>query len=152
MKLAEALIIRADIQKRIEQLKYRILRSVKVQEGEEPPEDPNALVSELDKLYAELAKMIKCINRTNSSVEFSPGKTLADVLAERDVLSAKRNALDAIAEAAAIRQERYSKSEVKYISTVNIKEIQKDIDQLSKQYRELDSKIQALNWTVDLIE
>lgn len=152
MKLAEALINRADIQKRIEQLKIRIMRSAKVQEGEIPPEDANALIDELEQLYAELAKIVKSINRTNSSVEFCPGKTIADVLAERDAISAKRNALETIVESAAIRQERYSKSEVKFISTINIGEIQKTIDRLSKEFRELDSKIQEKNWTVDIIE
>jgi len=152
MKLAEALIIRADIQKRIEQLKIRIMRSAKVQEGEEPPEDPNELIQELDKLFLELTKIVRSINRTNASVEFSPGRTIADALAERDAISAKRNALECILEAAAIRQERYSKSEVKFVSTINIKEIQKTIDQLSKEYRELDAKIQEKNWTIDLME
>ena len=33
----------------------------------------------------------------------------------------------------------------------NIKEIQKQIDKLSKKYREFDTKIQGLNWTIDLI-
>lgn len=152
MKLAEALIIRADIQKRIEQLKYRIMRSAKVQEGEEPPEDSEELLSELYRLYDELTRIIKSINRTNSSVELGSGKTLGDALAERDRIIDKRNALQSVIEAAAITPERYSKSEIKYISTVNIKELQKNIDQLSKEIRELDSKIQEKNWTVDLIE
>jgi hypothetical protein len=43
MKLAEALILRADLQKRIEQLKQRILNNVMVQEGDEPAEDPSQL-------------------------------------------------------------------------------------------------------------
>lgn len=41
MKLSEALILRSDFQKKNEQIKERLLRSVKVQEGEEPPENPN---------------------------------------------------------------------------------------------------------------
>lgn len=36
MKLAEALSIRADLQKRVGQLKERIKESAKVQEGDEP--------------------------------------------------------------------------------------------------------------------
>ena len=36
MKLAEALNIRADLKKKILQLKERLLRNSKVQEGEEP--------------------------------------------------------------------------------------------------------------------
>jgi hypothetical protein len=36
MKLAEALIQRADYQKRVEQLKQRIVNNAKVQEGNDP--------------------------------------------------------------------------------------------------------------------
>ena len=36
MKLAEALSIRADLQKKVAQLKERIKESAKVQEGDEP--------------------------------------------------------------------------------------------------------------------
>ena len=45
MKLAEALILRADSQKRFEQLKQRVVRSAKVQEGDEPPENPRDLLA-----------------------------------------------------------------------------------------------------------
>ena len=47
MKLAEALIARADYQKRNEQLKRRISLNLKIQEGELPAEDPNAMLAEL---------------------------------------------------------------------------------------------------------
>jgi hypothetical protein len=40
MKLAEALILRADCQKRIAQLKSRLLVNAKVQEGDAPAGDP----------------------------------------------------------------------------------------------------------------
>lgn len=36
VKLAEALILRADYQKRIAQIQPRLIRSTRVQEGEEP--------------------------------------------------------------------------------------------------------------------
>ena len=38
------------------------------------------------------------------------------------------------------------------VSTVNIAEIQKKVDELSKTYREIDSKIQALNWQTEMGE
>jgi hypothetical protein len=41
MKLAEALLRRADCQKCLEQLKARLLRNAKVQEGDDPAEDPS---------------------------------------------------------------------------------------------------------------
>ena len=41
MKLAEALSIRADLQKKVAQLKERIKESAKVQEGDEPCDNVN---------------------------------------------------------------------------------------------------------------
>lgn len=54
MKLAQALILRSDTQKRIEQLKVRLLSNAKTQENESPSEDPKLLLKELDKLTSEL--------------------------------------------------------------------------------------------------
>ncbi|MDJ0705411.1 MAG: DIP1984 family protein [Leptolyngbyaceae cyanobacterium MO_188.B28] len=151
MKLAEALILRADCQKRIVQLQQRLIRSAKIQEGEQPPENPNELITELEAVSAELADLIKRINQTNSQTPFGDG-TLSDVLAERDILRLKRGAYDSLIQAASIRQERYSRSEVRFISTVAIAEIQREVDTLSRDYRELDAQIQALNWQTDVVE
>ena len=123
-----------------------------VQEGDEPPENPQELLEELERVSKELADLIKRINRTNSMTVFHGGTTLADALAERDVILLRREAYNQIAQNAAVRQDRYSKSEVKYRSTVNVQEIQRRVDELSKAARELDSRIQELNWKVDLAE
>lgn len=154
MKLAEALILRADCQKRLEQLKARIVRSAKVQEGDAPPENPQELITELERTASELMDLIKRINRTNSTTRFdaeSDGRTLSDVLAERDVLAMRRAAYNGLAEAAAVTQNLYSRSEVKFVSTVNVAEVQKRTDDLAKQYRELDARIQEANWKTDLL-
>jgi 3-phosphoglycerate kinase len=50
MKLAEALILRSDYQKRVEQLKQRLLQNVRIQEGDEPNEEPKVLKEELAEL------------------------------------------------------------------------------------------------------
>ena len=47
MKLAEALSRRKDLQKRIAQLRSRIAANVRVQEGEQPLENPAELRIEL---------------------------------------------------------------------------------------------------------
>ena len=44
MKLAEALQERADLNRRIEQLRYRLGNNALMQEGEKPAEDPAALL------------------------------------------------------------------------------------------------------------
>jgi hypothetical protein len=151
MKLAEALILRADCQKRIAQLQQRLIRSAKVQEGEQPPEAPQELLAELEAATAELTSLIQRINRTNSLTPLQE-KTLSDALAERDVLQLKRQAYERVMQEASIRQDRYSRSEVRFVSTVDIAQIQGTSDNLARDYRILDSQIQAQNWQTDLIE
>ena len=48
MKLAEALQERADLNRKIQQLRNRLSLNVLTQEGERPSEDPNELLKELD--------------------------------------------------------------------------------------------------------
>ncbi|MBC7924923.1 MAG: DIP1984 family protein, partial [Bryobacteraceae bacterium] len=84
MKIAEALALRADLQRRLEQLKQRLVKNARVQEGDIPEEDPVELQSELEKSAQELKVLIQRINRTNAASRFGTG-TLADSLAERDV-------------------------------------------------------------------
>ena len=149
MKLAEALILRADYQKRFAQLKSRLLANAKVQEGDRAAENPRDLSAELEKVAEQLAEMIKRINKTNSATVFGGG-TISDALADRDVLALRRAAYAELAQNAAITQDRYTRSEVKYVRTIDVVEIQKHADELAKNYRELDARIQELNWQTEL--
>ncbi|GJM42348.1 MAG: hypothetical protein DHS20C20_26300 [Ardenticatenaceae bacterium] len=152
MKLAEALINRADAQKRVQQLRERLTRSAKVQEGETPPENPEELLAELDRTISSLNDLVKKINKTNAETEIESGVTLTQALADRDALALKRNILTSLIEAAAVTQSRFSRSEVKFLSTINVQELQKQVDDLARQYRELDTHIQEVNWQTELIE
>ncbi len=152
MKLAEALILRSDCEKRLAQLRDRLSRSVKVQEGEEPPENPQELLAELNAITNELADLITRINKTNSQENIEEGKTISDALAERDITMKKRNVYEFIISEASYQQNRYSSSEIKYVSTVNIKVLQTEMDLMSRQYRELDTKIQQANWNIELVD
>ena len=152
MKLAEALVLRADYQKRLEQLKFRLIRSAKVQEGDEPDENPTRLLDELEDVATRLAELIRRINRTNSVATLQNGVTFSDALATRDVLLKRRGVYAELANAAAIGLERYSRSEVKFKSTVSVSEIQSQVDALSREYRELDSRLQEANWAIELVD
>lgn len=152
MKIAEGLILRADYQKRLEQIRDRLTRSAKVQEGEKPPENPSDLLNEMNDLIKKLTVLVQKINRTNSLAVVEDGKTITDLLAERDSISLKRSILESLVNATTIKHDRYSKSEVKFFSTVNVAEMQKEIDKLSKEYREIDTKIQESNWKIELKE
>jgi len=152
MKLAEALTLRADIQKRIAGLGDRAEESARVQEGEEPPENPQELLNQLDELFRQFASLIARINRTNLSAMLPNGLSLTEALAERDALALRYRTLDAIADAAAEKQSRYSRSEIKMVSTLNVAALRKQLDEIAQQRRELDTQIQATNWTVEVIE
>jgi hypothetical protein len=152
MKLAEALILRADYKKRLEQLKARVLRNAKVQDGDKPAEEPQELLAEAERLARELADLVKRINRTNSATPFGDGLSLTDALAERDALGLRFRLYSDLAEAASVSQARYSRSEIKYVSVVNVAASQKRADDLAREYRTLDARIQGLNWGVELSE
>ncbi len=150
MRLAEALVLRADTKKRMDQLKHRILRNAKVQEGEKPAEDPEALIEEMEKTSEELVELIQRINKTNSNTEFEKGVSLSDALAKRDILVLKNAVYRDLAQSATIMQDIRTKSEVKFQATVKVPQIQQQADEISKAHRELDTKIQELNWKTDL--
>ena len=152
MKLAEALILRADCQKRIEQLRQRLVRSAKVQEGETPPENPQVLLAELEIKLNELVDLIKRINKTNSQTIIQETMTVSDALAQRDIFLLKRSVYGSLIDEATPNSNRYSQSEIKFLSTVNISELQTQMDQLSRDCRELDMKIQASNWQIELVD
>ena len=151
MKLAEALAERSDCQVRIEDLKKRIVRSARVQEGEKPAEDSASLLKEMETLFTRLVELVPAINRTNSHTSFDHQRTISDAIAARAATGKKRDFLSTVAEAASTRQDRYSKSEVKFVATVSVSDIQRQVDHLSKQYRELDTAIQELNWKTELV-
>lgn len=79
MKLSEALMIRADYQKQLGQLKQRVLNNAKVQEGDEPAGRVALLLAQMDQPAGEYQRLLQQINTTNIQTEFAPGMTLTDV-------------------------------------------------------------------------
>lgn len=152
MKLAEALVRRADSQKKIAQLRQRLERVVKVQEGEAPAEDPTLLLAELEQTLAEQTSWVRKINKTNAATPFNAELSISDALAERDRLMQHRKLLADLLEQASIKQDRFSRSEVRFERTVDVVQLQARVDALSKAYREMDFRIQEMNWTTNLIE
>ena len=151
MKLAEALILRSDLQKRIEQLRVRLNNNAKVQENDEPSEKPEDLLNELDSNINQLKVLIKQINKTNC-VTISNGQTLADLIAERDTLTLKSNILRGFLNIAGQKVNLYSTTEIKIMSTVDVPALQTELDLLSKKIRETDTELQQANWLTELIE
>ena len=151
MKLAEALMERADLQKRLSQIKNRLSMNAKVQEGETPAEDPAALLKELDGIIDQLERLITRINKTNADTVVEDGETLTALLARRDCQRMKVEALRDFLNDASSTVMRGTRSEVVVRSTVSVAQLQKQVDQQSKELRELEVRIQSLNWTTDLL-
>ena len=149
MKLATALTERSDLQRRIAELSKRLENNAKVQEGDTPAEEPTALMAELDGSLARLEELIASINLTNS-LAVSDGKTMTQLLAHRDCLMQRLRIWRGFLDSASNRIDRYSKAEIRILSTVSVSDIQKDVDALSKELREVNEKIQELNWTTEL--
>jgi hypothetical protein len=151
MKLAEALAERSDCQNRIEEIGKRLVRSARVQEGERPAEDTAELLAETERTFVRLLELVSAINRTNSRTAFDKESSISDAIAERDVVGKRRDFLAGIAEAGSTRQDRYSKSEVRFVATVSVGKLQAEVDQFAKRYRELDTRLQEMNWKTELI-
>ena len=151
MKLANALSQRSELQTRIRQLEDRLNNNAQVQEGEKPAEDPMELLKELDADYVRLEELISAINRTNNSTAVEGGITLSDLLARRDCLKGRLSVLRSFLDSASALVRRHSASEIKVKSTVNVRQLQKQVDGLSKDLRELEETIQEKNWTTELL-
>lgn len=150
MKLAEALIERADLQRRLTQLTQRLQQNAQYQEGEAPSEEPEVLLAEYHQTAEHLKDLVVAINLANNRIQLENGMAMVAALAERDKLKATHSMLIALATAAMPEQNRYSRSEIKSISAVNIKTIRKQADDIAKAHRELDTQIQQANWLNDL--
>ncbi len=149
MKLAEALILRADTQKRIAQLKERLLLNAKVQAGDQPAEKPESLLAELEEATCQLIALICTINRANAAAQVE-GRSLADLLAERDARMAQAAILRAFLAGAAAKVDRYSQKEIALLSTVDVAAKQKEVDALARKIRNMDLKIQEKNWLTEV--
>ena len=123
---------------------------MKVQEGDQPAEKPEDLFTDLDKSLKELESLIVRINRTNQETTWE-GKTLTEMIAAKDVLSLHLSTLRAILDEANVRSDRFSRNEIKFVRTIDVNELQKRVDDRSRDLRELDSRLQQANWMTDLL-
>ena len=151
MKLAVALQERADLNIKIGDLKARINRNVLVQEGEKPTEDPKDLKKELDTCINRLEYLIAAINKTNCETKVD-GKSITELLARKDALEVKSAAYRDIVYVGSSNTDRARNTEIKIVSVINVKAWQKEADEIAKEIRLIDNKIQETNWTTELVE
>ena len=153
MKLAEALVERKALNTKIGELAERMRANVLVQEGDTPSEPVEALRGAHEQAVAQLATLIKAINRTNVATRLEDGQTIAEAITDRDMLQMRHRALDAAADATTSRMpNRYARAELRTLVTVDVPALRRDVDALAHQLRQLDVRIQAANWATELME
>ena len=151
MKLAEALSIRKDLQKRIKYLEERIKNNVKVQEDDEPLEDPNELMKELHSCLIQLEELIGRINLTNINTKNATGLSITQMMAKKDTLTLRISILRNIYSSATNMVSRYSATEIRQECVIDVKQLSKQIDDYSSRLRKLDMEIQGLNFLTELM-
>jgi hypothetical protein len=150
MKLAEALLLRADLQKKLASLRERIVANAVVQEGDKPHEAPEELLKQASGVLDENEALITRINQTNLQTRLADGRSITEAIARRDTLAAHHALL--IAAIAGCRKDpaRYGVREIKWVATLPVAKLQKQTDDLAKSIRELNAMIQRNNWEADL--
>lgn len=151
MKLAEALLIRADMQKKLASLKLRIEKNIQVQEGEKPDEDPQELMQQAQQINTELHQLISQIQRTNATAKLDDTQSMLAVLIERDTLTERHKIIMSALNKARQLNQRYSPREIKWLVTIPVKDLQKQADDVSGKIRQVNTRIQSANWQIDLV-
>ena len=150
MKLAEALLLRADLQKKIASLRDRIVANGVVQEGDKPHEDPAELMKQAVGALGDLETLVTKINRANLKAKTARNKTLTEAIAHRDMLTAQHALYIAAIAGSKKEPDRYSAREIKWVATLPVAKLQKQADDLAKKLRDLNADIQKANWASDL--
>ena len=151
MKLAEALQERADLNRKIEQLRSRLNSNALVQEGESPAEDPQLLKEQLDAAIARLTDLMGRINLTNSATRVE-GRTLTELIARKDALTLKLSVYRDMVYAGSQGAYRARNTEIRITPTISVPEWQSETDRMARELRLLDNTLQATNWQTELME
>ena len=151
MKLAEALQERADLNRKIDELRHRLMLNVLTQEGEQPAEDPASLLKELNGALERQEWLIAAINLTNCRTRIE-GVTLTELIAKKDMLVLKLSAYKDLVRTAGQKTNRARGTEIKVLSVLKAAELQREVDRMSEELRKLDNSLQETNWKTKLIE
>jgi len=146
------MLLRADIRKKSASLRIRIGQNAVVQQGDEPHEDPTKLIEEAFSLLKEYESLVFRINQANMHNMLPDGRSLTQAIAHRDTVAAQHSLLQHAIANTQKEPDRYSNTEIKWVATLKVGNLQKQSEDLAKKIRELNAAIQETNWKVELEE
>ena len=150
MKLGEALIKRDEYLKRQENLKKRVKSNIALKDDNESNENPNDLIKEYIEINNELSDLIIKISNKENNTKLEIGISISEAINIKDKLYREMDIYKTILKELNSKEYRNAKNEVKMKVLVNVKEIQTELDKLSKAYNDIDVIIQSANWNTDL--
>ncbi|EGP5447167.1 hypothetical protein D2A89_03365 [Enterococcus faecium] len=154
MKLAEALLLRRDLESKLTLLREEIASSAVIQEGDTLDRSIDDLLLDYETTNQEFAQLVIAINQRNAVAKIGEQETIAAALIaaaleKREALRRSHAMLTATLEAAKVAP-RMGRNEIRMIRTIDTKQITDRLNQTAKALRELDGQIQQTNWLVDL--
>jgi len=142
MLLAEVLIRKRDIEKKVSGLKEH-LRQLALDGSKEDTSEVDEMVTKIYALLDEHQQQVFTIDRLNSSVKIQIGNsttTLASAVRLRETIERKISVLDGLIEAVSCNTR----------SKFSISELFDNRDKLLTEYNILTSAIRTKDWTVEL--
>jgi len=152
MLLAEALLRKAVLKKELEALEQRMSESARVPHDEEPVDDYLILLDNYNEKEYELREMSLKILSTNNKTVFTEGETISQAIIRRDSLKRVVSMYNKLLSAATGGgRGLFSSRDIKYKRIVNMDKVRADMNIKAMQYRDLDVKLQQLNWNTELL-
>ncbi len=156
MKLAEALIERQALESKIARLRERLLANARVRAGDLPFESPAVLFKRLADTAVVLERLEVRIYRTRvtAALPESPGVPLARVAARRDTLALRLATLEDLLRVATDpgSPPAAGRPDIRLEPSVDVPALQDQIEALLADIRALETRLQAAEWAVDLVE
>ena len=150
MLLAEALNERADVRRRLIDLRRRLADNVRVLEGERPAEDPQTLLYQAFDASERLRALVVAVNLTNAATALPDGTIITAALGRRDALDEQIRVVTDAASRASDRVARSGRIEFREVALLDVGALRGEADRLMAERRELDAMLQQANWSAAL--
>lgn len=146
------MLIKAEYEERLESLRTRLMISARVQEGSFPPEDPETLMADVETCLNNLASLTKRISITQSQTLLASRQSLADAIIDQEMLLKKQFIYQSIIDSGTIPVDSLQDSNSRWLVTVNLAGLNRRVEELVKDYRLLETEIQKVSWSTELVD
>lgn len=142
MKIAEAMVKRSDLKKRINRAASRVSNTAIIAAGDDGS-DHKAALAEWHSINNQIEQLSIKLMAANQKAKLENGMTISTALAKRDSLTRLVEFIESIRVSVPSRDSGYA-------SVYNVKAARLLLDQTTKERSELDMMLQKANWSNEL--